>query len=55
MTAIDLPLSWLTEYLPSVLPSCTSSATTRNVVLKPWRVNFGFVDDGEICGMPASL
>jgi hypothetical protein len=55
MTAMVLPFSSVTAYLPSVLPSCTSSATTRKAVLKPWRVYFGFVADGEICGMPAVL
>ena len=32
MTAIDLPLRFLTAYRPKVPPRCTSSATTRKVV-----------------------
>ncbi len=54
-TATVLPFRFVAAYLPRTLPSCASFAQTRNAVLKPCCVYFGFVADGEICGMPASL
>ena len=54
MIATVFAFSVVAAYLPSVPPSWPSFAQTRNAVLKPCCVYFGFVADGEICGMPAS-
>ena len=55
ITAMALPFSVPTAYLPKLLPNCAPSAMTVKAVSKPWRVYLGLVADGDICGLPASL